>query len=71
MKNQHYGDKPVPDVPFFIESIVLCAGNVTEMVLQSQHGELELLPALPSAWKTGSIRGLRGRNSCTMGMLIR
>ena len=62
----HYGDKPVPDVPFFIESIVLCAGNVIEMVLQSQYGELELLPALPSAWSTGKITGIRGRNACTV-----
>jgi alpha-L-fucosidase 2 len=62
----HYGDKPVPDIPFFIEATVLGAGYVTEMVLQSQHGELELLPALPSAWKTGSIKGIRGRNACTV-----
>lgn len=62
----HYGDKPIPDIPFFIESNVLLAGNVTEMVLQSQYGELELLPALPSAWASGSIRGIRGRGACTV-----
>jgi alpha-L-fucosidase 2 len=62
----HYGDKPIPDVPFFIESNVLCAGNVTEMILQSQNGELELLPALPSSWKSGKITGIRGRNACTL-----
>jgi alpha-L-fucosidase 2 len=62
----HYGDKPIPDTPFFIESIVQCAGNVTEMILQSQYGELELLPALPSAWATGSIKGIRGRDACTL-----
>ena len=62
----HYGDKPFPETPFFMESTVLSAGYVTEMVLQSQYGELELLPALPSAWGTGSIKGIRGRDACTV-----
>jgi alpha-L-fucosidase 2 len=37
------------------------AAGILEMLVQSRPGELLLLPALPAAWPTGSLRGVRAR----------
>ena len=54
--------------PMQLDGSVTTPGFMAEMLMQSHNGEIELLPALPKAWSTGKVTGLRARGGVTVDM---
>lgn len=59
-----FGNHP----PMQMDGTFGITGGMSEMLLQSHAGQIELLPTLPPAWSNGSVSGIRARGNITVDM---
>lgn len=54
--------------PFQLDGNMGTTSGMVEMLVQSQADEIELLPALPKVWNSGSVKGIKARGGFTVSM---